>query len=114
MWKARSIQELAKKKFEKLRIKYESSEKELKLVQKIKSNSIVKKQIKKPLYRTETVGSDFSSGATLATVGDVQNNLNPTQGGVSERPGNNDGPIEGNSSLNDANLEKAEETLSGI
>ncbi|PON51478.1 Bromodomain containing protein [Parasponia andersonii] len=111
---ARSIQELARKKFEKLRIKYKCSEKELKLVQKIKSNSIMKKQIKKPLNRTsqEAVGSDFSSGATLATAGDVQNGLNITQGGVSERPGNNDGPVEGNSSLNDANLEKVEETSS--
>ncbi|KAF4350904.1 hypothetical protein F8388_017930 [Cannabis sativa] len=111
---ARTIQELAKKKFEKLRIKYENSEKELKVVQKIKLNSIMKKQIKKPLYRTsqETLGSDFSSGATLATAVEIQNNLSPTQGGVSEKPGTNDGHIEGNSSLNDANLEKAEETFS--
>ncbi|GMN51617.1 hypothetical protein TIFTF001_020776 [Ficus carica] len=111
---ARAIQELAKKKFEKLKIQYENSEKELKLAQKIKPNSTVKKQIKKPLYRTsqETVGSDFSAGATLATTGDVLNSLNLTQGGGSERPGNNDGPIEGNLSLNDASLEKVEETLS--
>ncbi|KAL5583614.1 hypothetical protein UlMin_016056 [Ulmus minor] len=112
---ARSIQELAKKKFEKLRINCENSEKELKSVQKMKANLLVKKPIKKPLYRPsqETVGSDYSSGATLATVGDLQNCSIPISGGGCERPVNNDGPVEGISFLNDANLEKAEETLSG-
>lgn len=88
----------------------------MRLAQKLKTaNSTVKKQIKKPLYRTpqETVGSDFSSGATLATVGDILNSFNQVQGAGCERPSNNDGPVEGNSSLNDANLEKAEETSSG-
>lgn len=84
-------------------------------MQKTKSNSLVKKQIKKPLSRTmqEPIGSDFSSGATLATAADVQNSSHPTQGIGYERPSNIDGPVEGNSSLNEANLEKAEEILSG-
>ncbi|KAH7546736.1 hypothetical protein FEM48_Zijuj01G0233100 [Ziziphus jujuba var. spinosa] len=112
---ARAIQELARKKFEKLRIEFESSEKEQKLAQKLKSNSLVKKPTKKPLCRTlqETVGSDFSSGATLATAADVHNSSNPMQAGGCERPGNTDGPVEGNLSLNDANVEKAEEMSSG-
>lgn len=84
-------------------------------MQKLKTNFLVKKPTKKPLCRTsqETVGSDFSSGATLATAADVHNSSNPTQAGGYERPGNTDGPVEGNLSLNDANVEKAEEMLSG-
>ncbi|KAM1755041.1 hypothetical protein ACFX12_007418 [Malus domestica] len=112
-----SIQELAKRKFDRLRSHYERTEKELKLVQKTKANSLVKKQIKKPLSRTlqEPIGSDFSSGATLATAVDVQNVSLPvpTQGGGCERPSNIDGPVEGNSSLNEANVEKAEDMSSG-
>ncbi|KAF3453449.1 hypothetical protein FNV43_RR03889 [Rhamnella rubrinervis] len=112
---ARAIQELGRKKFERLRIELECSEKEQKLVQKIKTNSLVKKPTKKPMGRTlqETVGSDFSSGATLATAADVHNTSNPTQAGGCDRPGNTDGPVDGNLSLNDANVEKAEEMSSG-
>lgn len=62
----------------------------------------------------EPVGSDFSSGATLATAGDVQNGSVATQAGGSERPSNNDGHVEGNSSLADNNVEKAEELSSGM
>lgn len=114
--KARTIQELARKKFLKVRIVVERSEKELKSEQKTISNSLPKKQIKRLVSRTsqEPVGSDFSSGATLATVGDVQNSLNVTQTGGGERPNNVDGFIESNSSLVENNLEKAEEVLSGI
>lgn len=160
--KARTIQELARKKFQKLRfdiertekelkpecsekvLKRERSEKELKLgqtekelkpersekelkserserdpksEQKMRSKPLVKKQMKKPVCRTaqEPVGSDFSSGATLATMGDVQNGFNATQAGGCERPSNLDGLIlESNSSQIDNNLEKAEETFSGM
>ncbi|KAM1168636.1 hypothetical protein PS1_030637 [Malus domestica] len=110
-----SIQELAKRKFDRLRSDHERLEKELKLVQKTKSNSLVKKQTKKPLCRTlqEPIGSDFSSGATLATAVDVQNTSLPTQGSGCERPSNIDGPVEGNSSLNEANVEKPEDMSSG-
>ncbi|WKA12488.1 hypothetical protein VitviT2T_029864 [Vitis vinifera] len=158
---ARAIQELARKKFQKLRIdigrsekelksersekelksersekelkperfekelksersekelKPERSEKDLKSEQKMRSNPLVKKQIKKPIFRTaqEPVGSDFSSGATLATMGDVQNGFNATQAGGCERPSNVDGLIiESNPSQIDNNLEKAEELFSG-
>lgn len=160
--KARAIQELARKKFQKLRIdigrsekelksersekelksersekelkperfekelksersekelKPERSEKDLKSEQKMRSNPLVKKQIKKPIFRTaqEPVGSDFSSGATLATMGDVQNGFNATQAGGCERPSNVDGLIiESNPSQIDNNLEKAEELFSGM
>ncbi|CBI26651.3 unnamed protein product, partial [Vitis vinifera] len=82
----------------------------------MRSNPLVKKQIKKPIFRTaqEPVGSDFSSGATLATMGDVQNGFNATQAGGCERPSNVDGLIiESNPSQIDNNLEKAEELFSG-
>ncbi|XP_059441678.1 uncharacterized protein LOC132173981 [Corylus avellana] len=112
---ARSIQELATKKFERLRSEFERSEKELKSDQKTRSNSLIKKPVKKPFCRTsqEPVGSDFSTGATLATIGDVQNSTNLNQGGGCERPSNIDGVVEGNPSLIDTNLEKAEELSSG-
>ncbi|KAL6199388.1 hypothetical protein ACLB2K_029172 [Fragaria x ananassa] len=112
---ASSIQELGRRKFERLRIDYERSEKEVKLVQKTKSNSLVKKPIKKPLSRTlqEPIGSDFSSGATLANAAEVQNSSHPTQGTGYERPSNIDGPVEGIISFNEASLEKTEEMLSG-
>ncbi|KAB1215185.1 Bromodomain and PHD finger-containing protein 3 [Morella rubra] len=112
---ARTIQDLARKKFEKLRIEIERSEKDLKSEQKTRSNSLVKKPVKKPFCRTsqEPVGSDFSTGATLAGIGDVQNGSNTNQGGGCERPTNTDGVVEGNTSLIDTNLEKAEELSSG-
>ncbi|XWS51847.1 hypothetical protein CRYUN_Cryun11dG0017600 [Craigia yunnanensis] len=112
---ARSIQELAKKKFEKLRIDVERSEKDNKVEQKTKSNFLAKKQTKKPFYRTtqESVGSDFSLGASLATAGDIQNSSITIQANACERPSHTDVLVEGNSSLADYNLEKTEELSSG-
>ncbi|QCD83382.1 hypothetical protein DEO72_LG2g3726 [Vigna unguiculata] len=74
---ARSIQELGRKKFEKLRIGFERSQMEQKSKQKARSNYLVKKQSKKPLVRTslEPVGSDFCSGATLATIAEENSNF---------------------------------------
>lgn len=90
----------------------------MKLEQSTKSNSYPKKQPqKKPFYRTlqEPIGSDFSSGATLAATGDVQNSSNPIQGVNCELPSNIDGQVEGSSSLLDiTNQDKAEELFSGI
>ncbi|KAK7385967.1 hypothetical protein VNO78_31977 [Psophocarpus tetragonolobus] len=112
---ARSIQELARKKFEKLRIDFERSQSELKSEQKTRSNSLVKKLAKKPLgYASqEPVGSDFSSGATLATIGDVLPTSHQMQGVVCERPSSIDGLVEGNAFLIDSNQEKAEDYISG-
>ncbi|XP_042478501.1 uncharacterized protein LOC122059644 [Macadamia integrifolia] len=112
---ARSIQELARKKFQRLRIDIARTEKELKSEQKTKSNSAMKKPMKKPYCRTvqEPVGSDFSSGATLATMGDICTWSNVTQAGGCEKPNNTDGPVDGNSSLNDNKPEKTEEQQSG-
>ncbi|GAV72907.1 Bromodomain domain-containing protein [Cephalotus follicularis] len=119
---ANSIQELAKKKCQKLRVDFErsekevkSSEKEVKSEQKPKPFFLAKKQTKKPLCRAiqEPVGSDFSSGATLANAGDVQNSSIITQAGGCERPRNTNGPVEGYSTVVDNNLEKAEELSSG-
>ena len=116
MLQARSIQELARKKFEKLRIDFERSQNELRSEQKTRSNPLVKKLAKKPLGHAsqEPVGSDFSSGATLATIGDVQPTSHPMQGVICERPGNIDGLVEGNAFLIDANQDKAEDFISGI
>ncbi|GFZ21995.1 DNA-binding bromodomain-containing protein [Actinidia rufa] len=112
---ARTIEELAKKKFQRLRNNAERSEKEIKSEQITTSNSLAKKQIKKPMSLTaqEPVGSDFSSGATLATAGDFPSGLNATQPGGGERLSNADGPVEGNTTLIDNNLEKVEDLLSG-
>ena len=98
--------------FEKLRRQYKRSQGEL----KSKSNSLVKKQVKKPLGRAsqEPVGSDFSSGATLINAGHLQLNSNVMQVGSHELPSNNDSIAEGNTSLIDANQDIAEDSLSGI
>ena len=116
MSQARSIQELGRKKFEKLRIGFERSQIELKSEQKAGSNYLVKKQPKKPLARAsqEPVGSDFSSGATLATITDVQPTSHLMQGGRCERSGNLDGILEANAFWIDANQEKSEDVLSGM
>ncbi|GFP98154.1 bromodomain-containing protein 1 [Phtheirospermum japonicum] len=111
---ARTIQELAKRKLEKVRLSVERTEKEIKSEQK--SGSGLKKQIKRSLSRTpqEPVGSDFSSGATLANAGDIQNLANAFQAVGSEKPGNIiDGLVEANSFFNDNNLDKAEDSFPG-
>jgi len=106
---ARTIQELGRKKFEKLRIKFERTQVELKSEQKTRSNSLVKKSLKKPPSSTsqESFGFDLS-------YGDVQPSSYPMQGGSCERPGNIDGTVEGNAFLIDANQDKAEDVMSGI
>ncbi|XP_027061162.1 uncharacterized protein [Coffea arabica] len=109
---ARAIQELAKRKFQKIRLGIERSD-ELKSDQKTRLNSVVKKQIRKPISRTlqDPVGSDFSSGATLATNGDIQNGSSAAQVGGSERASSVDRlevpPVIDNS------IDKAEELLPG-
>ncbi|XP_077243656.1 uncharacterized protein LOC143884135 [Tasmannia lanceolata] len=107
---ARSIQDLAKKKFEKLRVDGVGTEVDPKCLQEMRSIS-VSKSIKKSLCGTiqEPVGSDFSSGATLATKGDACTRSNPTQVSVCEKPSNDEGPVDGNSFLTENKLEKAEE-----
>ncbi|CAI0379740.1 unnamed protein product [Linum tenue] len=82
----------------------------------MKSNFSTKKQMKKPLSRAtlEPVGSDFSSGATLANAGEVQNGPNCVLGGACERSCNVDSLVEGSLFLVDnTNLEKLEELSSG-
>lgn len=89
-------------------------EKEIKTDQKMRSGSTLKKQMKRSVSRTvqEPVGSDFCSGATLATIGDIQNVTNVLQA-ASDKPGIIDGLVEGNSFLNENSLDKAEESLPG-
>lgn len=113
--KARTIQELAKRKFHKVRLKTERTEKDIKPEQKTGSGSIPKKQIKRSMSRTlqEPIGSDFSSGATLATTGDIQNVPSRLQAVGSEKTSGVDILVEGSSFLNDNNLDKVEESLPG-
>ncbi|GER54895.1 bromodomain-containing protein [Striga asiatica] len=108
---ARNIQELAKRKFEKIGLKIERMEKGIKPEQKSRSSFISKKQIRRSVGRPpmqEPVGSDFSSGATLATAGDNHNVSNALQA-----PGIVDGPAECISFVSDSNLDKTEESLPG-
>lgn len=123
---ARAIKELAEKKFQRVRIHIERLEKEtkseingepkseLKSELRDRPNLLVKKQPKKPLCRSiqEPLGSDFSSGATLATV-DAHNTCSIDPVGSLERSSNNDGLVEGISFLADNNTEKAEDPQSG-
>ncbi|CAN0915677.1 Bromodomain and PHD finger-containing protein 3 [Linum grandiflorum] len=108
---ARAIQELATKKFEKIRVAIERPEKEQKSEQKTKSNTLAKNQMKKPFNRTiqDTGGSDFSSGATLASAGQVQNGSSSAY----ERSGNVEILAENSLSLADSHMKKVEELPSG-
>ncbi|KAL2944594.1 Bromodomain and PHD finger-containing protein 3 [Bienertia sinuspersici] len=125
-FEARAIKELGEKKFQRLRMQIERSEKEpksepkceIKLEpkseQKERSYPLIKKQTKKLLYRgtQESLGTDFSSGATLATL-DVPNTCGTDHASSYERPSNNDGPVESISLVPDNNLEKAEDAHTG-
>ncbi|KAK1391856.1 Bromo domain-containing protein [Heracleum sosnowskyi] len=110
-----SIQELARRKFQRLRNELDYPEKELKVEEKTTSNSFPKKQIKKQISRTlqEPVGSDFSSGATLAIAGDVANGSNLPQTVVCEKPNSVDKIIEGNVPSIDNIMDRGEELVSG-
>lgn len=62
----------------------------------------------------EPVGSDFSSGATLATVGDIQNAASALQAVVaSEKTGGTDAHFDSSSFLNDNNSDRIEDSLPG-
>ncbi|KAK4439784.1 Bromodomain-containing protein 9 [Sesamum alatum] len=112
---ARSIKELAIKKFHKIRLNAECSEKDVKPDQKMRSSSTLKRQIKRCESRTvqESLSSDFSSGATHATTVDIRNSSDALHAVGCERPGNNDVLAEGNHVLNDNNLYKGEESQPG-
>ncbi|KAL8509929.1 hypothetical protein ACS0TY_016955 [Phlomoides rotata] len=112
---ARTIQELAKRKFHKVRLKADRIEKDIKPEQKTGSGSVPKKQVKRSVSRSvqEPVGSDFSSGATLATAGDIQNVPSTLQAVGSEKTSGVDVLVEGSSFLNDNNFDKVEESFPG-
>ncbi|XP_051136208.1 uncharacterized protein LOC127254904 [Andrographis paniculata] len=108
---ARAIQELAKKKFEKIKMNTEQSDREVKPDQRMTSGSNLKKQIKRSVNRPlqEPLGSDFSSGATLAST-DFQNVANAPQAVGCEKPSTTEGHAEGSSFLNGNNItDKVEE-----
>ncbi|KAK4795303.1 hypothetical protein SAY86_013297 [Trapa natans] len=125
---ARIIQELGWKKFQKLRTDYQhsergqkmdhkaksdidSSEKELKAEQRMKLNTLDKKQMKKPISRPHSgpLGSDFSAGATLAIGEDLQND----SAANCEVPYTTDSILDGTIILAENNPDKAEELSMG-
>ncbi|KAI3928563.1 hypothetical protein MKW98_024164 [Papaver atlanticum] len=111
---ANSIQELARTKFQSLRIDSEHPKAEAKSEQKTKSNSLVKKPEKNSSCTPfqEPVGSDFSSGATLASVVDTCSLSIPAVQAGCEKPSSGDGLVNENSSLTENKPDEAEEQLS--
>ncbi|KAH9606321.1 hypothetical protein KSS87_000236 [Heliosperma pusillum] len=121
---ARAIKELAERKFQRIRVRIQRSEPksepktepkiEVKSEQKERSCSVIKRQIKKQLWNgmQEPLGSDFSSGAILATE-DVHNSCGADLVANHDRPSIHDGPLEGVPSLADSSIEKAEDPQSG-
>lgn len=106
-----SIQELAKQKFQRLRLGAEHYEKQLQSEQKPTSNSLgTNKQTKTPITQIapETVAFDLSSGATFAASGDFQLGSAAKAGGF-ERLSNVDESVDGTASQSDNNLDKAED-----
>ncbi|XP_057829916.2 uncharacterized protein LOC131040965 isoform X1 [Cryptomeria japonica] len=112
---ARAIQELAKKKFESIRLDPERIEAEFNLASKTKPGYSYKKS-RKPghgRFQFEPASSDFSSGATLATFGDHSNWSNASlqdssrlrRAATAERPGSADGL----GSLSETKAEKLED-----
>ncbi|RZC80378.1 hypothetical protein C5167_042953 [Papaver somniferum] len=111
---ANSIQELARTKFQSLRIDIEHAKAEAKSEQKTKSNSLVKKPEKNSSCTPfqEPVGSDFSSGATLASVVDTCSLSIPAVQAGCEKPNSGDGLVNENSYLTENKPDEAEEQLS--
>ncbi|KAL7130943.1 hypothetical protein ABFS83_13G166300 [Erythranthe nasuta] len=110
---ARSIKELATKEFQKIRLNFVCSEKFVKPEQKMKYSYTLNMQTNDSVRRMvqESLGSDFSCGATLATSADIHNVPNLPQSVGIFRTGNSDVLSEGKSFLNDNNLDKGEESL---
>eukprot|EP00268_Persea_americana_P067712 TRINITY_DN934_c1_g1_i2.p1 TRINITY_DN934_c1_g1~~TRINITY_DN934_c1_g1_i2.p1 ORF type:complete len:773 (+),score=174.32 TRINITY_DN934_c1_g1_i2:265-2319(+) len=110
---ARAIQELAVNRFEKLRV-VACNEMELESLQKTRSNSMARKSMKKPMSMSahEPVGSDFSSGATLANTRDTCTGPNMTQAVAFNKSGSVDGLVMEGDSFLDENKHVAVEELS--
>eukprot|EP00253_Pinus_taeda_P022839 PITA_22839 len=113
---ARAIQELARKKFQGIRLDPEGIEMEFRLASKAKSGFSSKKLTRRHgLGRSqfEPAGSDFSSGATLATGDHAVRSSAPMQDSTkiwkAEKPGNLFGNSDGMGFLAESNSEKAEE-----
>lgn len=107
---------MAKRKFQRLRSGSEQYENELQSEQKPTSNSLGNdKKIKKSISRIapETVASDLSSGATLATFDEDLQTGSTTNASVCERLSNVDKSVDGTASPSDNNLDKAEDIPSG-
>ncbi|KAG1368326.1 bromodomain-containing protein 9 [Cocos nucifera] len=108
---ARLIQDMARQKFQKLRVDGKCAETAGKSEEKINFNPHEKKPLMKSLSRTaqELLGSDISSAATLASTGDAGTALTTAQANGVEAPVILNGFAEGSSSLGESKSEKAEE-----
>lgn len=118
---ARAIQELARKKFQGMRLDPEGIEGELRLASKAKSGFSSKKLTRKPGFgrsQFDPAGSDFSSGATLATGDHAIRSSAPMQDSTktwkAEKPGNVFGNSDGMGFLAESNYEKAEEHSASV
>ncbi|KAL9662987.1 hypothetical protein QQ045_027823 [Rhodiola kirilowii] len=112
---ARTIQEMARKKFQKFRSDFERSEKQINTEERNKFNHIRMNPVKRSICRSsqEPVGSDFLLGAALATTGESPNGLKLPQIGSFGMPTSNDGLVEGNGTTIGNDVDKAEELVSG-
>ncbi|XP_010929671.1 uncharacterized protein [Elaeis guineensis] len=108
---ARSIQDMARQKFQKLRVDVKCAETAGKPEEKIKLNSMEKKPLMKSLCRTaqEPLVSDISSAATLASTGDTGTGLSMAQANGVEAQVIDNGFADGSSSLGESKSEKADE-----
>ncbi|KAI4388372.1 hypothetical protein MLD38_000706 [Melastoma candidum] len=129
---ARNIQDLGRKKFLKLRIKYERSlkenkvehrvvtdnespERDIKSDQGVKSSPSIKKLATKPFSRPmqEPLSSDFSGGAMPSTAGDLHCISASNQGVYTEKHSVDDGLMDGNAAFAENFSDKAEDVSAG-
>ncbi|XP_008808423.2 uncharacterized protein LOC103720485 isoform X2 [Phoenix dactylifera] len=110
-FEARTIQDMAGQKFQKLRVDGKCAETAGKSDEKINFSPIEKKPLMKSLSRTaqEPLGSDISSAATIVSTGDAGTALSTAQANGVEASVILNGFADGNSSLGESKSEKADE-----
>jgi bromodomain-containing protein 7/9 len=111
---ALSIQELAKKKFERVKCEIRDSEKELKSEHKPMPNSLPAKQMKKPIKRIvhERAGSDFTRDPTPPAV-DTRNIPSAPRAAESVKPALVDDFVESDAPFLGVNSKKGDDEQEG-
>lgn len=114
---ARTIQEMARKKFDRVRSDFERSEKEKQIhtEEGIKFNHNRMNPVKRYICPSsqEPVGSDFLSGAAQSTPAESQNHLNLSRVSSFGKPFSNDCLVEGNVLATDNDVDRVDEFVSG-